>query len=406
MRVSLMTAAVMAGTCVATASGQSSFRSTTPGMPWTPTNAGTTGSYLAATYSFDDGSSENALGVSCGQPSCQGTSDMVWAQYFDTRDPAFANSPSDTITRVDVAIGSPSNAKGPPAGTSFNVYVFEDPTDSGNPSNIRGADLVTQGVGTNSMPNTDVFEQVGVPPGIVTGGFWVIATMSHELFSPGTGSGELPAAVDGSVMSLGRAWANCVSPGGTWNPTTPQATNCGGWGAVSSGVWMLRAEGLGFAAPTTFCTAKTMLTCGPAAISATGIPSGTATSGFVVTAAPTRGCRAGLLLYSNQPTGPGISFGGPGDGLLCLSPMGLRRAGPIDSGGTSPNVCDGVLAIDMNAFRANMWTATGCNPPPGQNSPAGLLNNPGSVVNGQMWYRDSVATGQGLSDGLSWTIGP
>jgi hypothetical protein len=155
-----------------------------------------------------------------------------------------------------------------------------------------------------------------------------------------------------------------------------------------------------------FCTAKTMTICGPASISGSGTPSATTMSGFVVSAGPTRGCRAGLLLYSNQPVVPGVTFGGPGDGLLCLFPGGLRRAGPIDAGGTAPNVCDGVMAIDMNQFRALMWAAMGCNPAPGQNNPAGFLGNPGVMVSGQFWYRDSVGTGQGLSDGLMWAVGP
>ena len=77
-----------------------------------------------------------------------------------------------------------------------------------------------------------------------------------------------------------------------------------------------------------FCTAKTSLVCGAANISAAGTPSATATSGFIIEAGPVRGCRPGLLLYSNQPTQPGVGFGGPGNGLLCLAGQGLRRAGP------------------------------------------------------------------------------
>jgi hypothetical protein len=156
---------------------------------------------------------------------------------------------------------------------------------------------------------------------------------------------------------------------------------------------------------TTFCTAKTALVCGPANISATGSPSATATSGFVIKAQPVRGCHAGLLLYSNQPTAAGVSFGGPGDGTLCLSGTGLKRAGPIQTGAT-PQSCEATLAIDVNRFNTNNWTATGCNPPPGQNNPAGFLSNPGTTVNAQMWGRDSIATGQVLSDGISWTVGP
>ena len=30
----------------------------------------------------------------------------------------------------------------------------------------------------------------------------------------------------------------------------------------------------------------------------------------------------------------------------------------------------------------------------------------GTTVNAQMWGRDSIATGQVLSDGISWVVGP
>jgi hypothetical protein len=155
-----------------------------------------------------------------------------------------------------------------------------------------------------------------------------------------------------------------------------------------------------------FCTAKTTSVCGAATISSTGVASATATSGFAISAAPTRGCRAALLLYTNQALVTGVPFGGPGDGLLCLQGMGLRRAGPIDSGGTSPAVCDGNMSIDMNAFAHGAWTSTGCTMVPGQNNPAGFLTNMGVVVYTQMWGRDSVSTGQVLSDGLGYSVGP
>ena len=155
------------------------------------------------------------------------------------------------------------------------------------------------------------------------------------------------------------------------------------------------------------CCPKTELTCGPAFIGQSGTPGPTGGPDHVVSAAPTRGCRAGLLLYTDQPiVAPGTGFGGPGSGLLCLQPMGLRRAGPIDSGGTSPNTCDGVMAINMDQFNAGSWTTTGCNPPPGQTNPAGFLGSLGTTVNAQMWGRDSIATGQVLSDGIRWVVGP
>jgi len=157
---------------------------------------------------------------------------------------------------------------------------------------------------------------------------------------------------------------------------------------------------------TRFCSAKTTLFCGPATITAVGIPSVNATSGFTLAAAPTRGCRQGLMLYSSQATVPGMAFAGPGNGQLCLSSMGLRRAGPIDSGGTSPAQCDGVMALDFNAFASNNWASNGCNAAPGQTSPAGFLNTVGNTVGVQVWGRDSVQTGQVLSAGITFLTGP
>jgi hypothetical protein len=64
------------------------------------------------------------------------------------------------------------------------------------------------------------------------------------------------------------------------------------------------------------------------------------------------------------------------------------------------------MSIDMNAFRNLTWAAGGCASPAGQTNPAGFLGNMGVVVNTQIWGRDSVATGQVLSNGLSYTVGP
>ena len=111
------------------------------------------------------------------------------------------------------------------------------------------------------------------------------------------------------------------------------------------------------------------------------------------------------MLYSNQPVQNGTPFGGPGNGLLCLSGQGLRRAGPIDSGGI-PQLCIGVMSIDMNAFNALNWTTNGCNPTGVQTNPAGFLGSMGTAVNAQIWGRDTIATGQVLTGGITWTVGP
>ena len=159
-------------------------------------------------------------------------------------------------------------------------------------------------------------------------------------------------------------------------------------------------------AVTLFCTSKAALTCGQAQISASGTSSVSSPAHFIVQAKPVRNCRPGLLLYSDQPTQPGIPFAGPGDGLLCLSPAGLRRAGPVESGAGGSPVCSGVLSIDMNVFNQGLWMTHGCNPTASQTSPAPFLGSMGTTVNAQMWGRDSITTGQVLSDGVSWFVGP
>jgi hypothetical protein len=64
------------------------------------------------------------------------------------------------------------------------------------------------------------------------------------------------------------------------------------------------------------------------------------------------------------------------------------------------------MSVDMNAFNQFMYAAVGCNPAAGQNNPAGFLSNMGTTVSAQGWGRDSVATGQVLSDGRQWVVGP
>jgi hypothetical protein len=252
--------------------------------------------------------------------------------------------------------------------------------------------------------------------------------LALETFDDGTGAGPALYA-GGAFVAAGGASANRIAKwdGKNWSPlgTTGMSGSVsalevfddgtgGGPALIAGGAFVTSHAGDSYLAkwgcsspppPTEFCTAKTMLFCGAANISAAGISSATATSGFVVEAGPVRGCRPGLLLYSNQPTQPGVSFGGPGDGLLCLSGTGLRRAGPIQSSNAQQQ-CDGTLAIDMNEFRASSWTANGCNPVMGQSNPAAFLANMGTTVNAQMWGRDSIATGQVLSDGVSWVVGP
>jgi hypothetical protein len=140
-----------------------------------------------------------------------------------------------------------------------------------------------------------------------------------------------------------------------------------------------------------YCTAKAGLTCGVPAMAATGRASASQSSGFVLSAAPARGNRVGLVLYTNG--GRGIApFQG---GILCIDTSPLRRSVQVNSGGTN-NQCDGQFALDMNAFAAGV---AGGNPAP-------FLKVIGNRINAQWWGRDSQATGSFLSDAAEYSICP
>jgi hypothetical protein len=166
-----------------------------------------------------------------------------------------------------------------------------------------------------------------------------------------------------------------------------------------------RVEG-SVAGITKFCTAKAGLACGTPAIAASGTPSASSGSGFVVSAAPARSCRSGILVYNTGQIA-GVPFQG---GTLCVEPMGLRRAGSTSSMGTPGGAsCDGAFAIDMNTFAVGAWVVPNCDGSPSAtppNNPAPFLTVPGTAVFAAYWGRDSVATGSFVSDGVGWSVGP
>ena len=150
-----------------------------------------------------------------------------------------------------------------------------------------------------------------------------------------------------------------------------------------------------------YCTAKTGLACGTPSISASGVASASASAGFVVSARPARSNRTAMLLYSNQGRA-NLPFP-PGGHILCLPATGLRRGGPTFSGGTPGPHCDGVFAVDMNAFAKGQWVPPGGGP---SFNPAAYLSVMGQVINCQWWGRDTVATGSFMSDALEYVVCP
>lgn len=142
-----------------------------------------------------------------------------------------------------------------------------------------------------------------------------------------------------------------------------------------------------------YCTAKAnSLGCLPA-ISATGTPSATATSGFLIRAASVRNNKVGLLLYGS--TGRAASpFQG---GTLCMNPP-IKRSVGVASGGTPAPVqdCSGIYSLDMNSFAQGLLGGT----------PHPFLRSSGTTVDCQFWGRDPgfpAPNNSALSQGLTFT---
>lgn len=135
-----------------------------------------------------------------------------------------------------------------------------------------------------------------------------------------------------------------------------------------------------------YCTPKTnSLGCAPQ-IGWSGCPSANSSAPFEITCSQAITDKSGLLFYGYaQAASP---FQG---GTLCVQPPTLRT--PVqNSGGATPNTCEGQYSFDMNA-----WIQSG--------SDANLVA--GATAYAQYWMRDPGSPSTtGLSNALAFTVNP
>ena len=142
-----------------------------------------------------------------------------------------------------------------------------------------------------------------------------------------------------------------------------------------------------------YCTAKLNSCAGTPAVSASGLSSASASSGFTLSASGAQTGKAGLVLYTSGGARiPAAPFQG---GLLCIASP-LRRSAVITASGGTPGNCDASFDLDWNAFASG--NAGG--------NPAGFLTTAGQRVDLQVWGRDTVQHGSFLSEALSYLVCP
>jgi hypothetical protein len=142
-----------------------------------------------------------------------------------------------------------------------------------------------------------------------------------------------------------------------------------------------------------YCTAGVSAGGCQATLSAAGIASATAPSGFLLTASNVEGAKDGLFFFGSN--GRQASPWGSGTSYQCVVPP-VRRAGLLAGRGTN-GTCDGTVSQDLNA----RWCPT-C-PKPNHNPGAGAL------VQAQLWYRDPLNTSNrttSLSDAIELCVQP
>ncbi len=143
-----------------------------------------------------------------------------------------------------------------------------------------------------------------------------------------------------------------------------------------------------------YCTSSTTtLGCAPR-MGATGSPSASASSGFVLRATDVEPQRLGVVFYGLDNGGfTPLPWAAGSTSWFCVRPPTQR--GPITNSGGVLAQCTGVISLDWSAF---------------VHAAPGSLGAPfvgGETVNAQAWFRDPTAPrGTNLSDALRFSVLP
>jgi hypothetical protein len=150
-------------------------------------------------YKYDDGTSEDLLGITDG-------GDLCWMHRFD------AVAGCETIYTIQTIFGSPQNpGLSPPNGTDCIVYLWDDLDDNGDPND--NCVLRTFEPTTVQNRDTDIMNIITLKnPWVVTGEFYVGCVLTHSV-------GQFVVPIDGTTPYVqGDAWFCGTNVPGGFDP--------------------------------------------------------------------------------------------------------------------------------------------------------------------------------------------
>jgi hypothetical protein len=174
------------------------------------------------TYTIDDGTAEDSIGLTAGGA-------LICLNSFPVA------GGNNLITSISIAWGTPAFPDPSLDGLAYTAVLWSDPDGDGSPSD---AVVLASAPGVISQQGTDTFLTTVITPTLVTtSDFFVGFIITHNV-------GQFPAALDETAPNLpNRSW---VDAGGNINDLSAAVT-------VESvgfpGNWLIRADGEGGVTP-------------------------------------------------------------------------------------------------------------------------------------------------------------
>src|SRR3954465_11249964 len=168
------------------------------------------------TYSIDDGTAEDSIGLTAG-----GT--FVSCNSFPV------TGGNNVITSISIAWGTPAFPDPTLNGLPYTAVLWSDPNGDGSPTD---AVVLAQVPGVIAAAGTDTFITTPIPPTMVTtANFFVGFLVTHT-------AGQFPAAFDETAPTL---------PNRSWIDLTSNINDLSGSAPIESfglvGNWLIRADG-------------------------------------------------------------------------------------------------------------------------------------------------------------------